>query len=538
MHKRNKRRHPLQFLCQTRERKLTLTNRQVCIHKDWWTEIIWNKDEECYYANGILKRLHDYDGTDSEEESQNSDTEEPTVDQQIRQMPIDPVLKTSPLTSTTKLPEGTMTTTTQEVMATMATFNTSTSTQLQSQKIASTMQQAFRQKKPGGGAGPPGGGGTGPPGGGGSGPPGGGPPAGGQPLAAQQPVPPAADVKAMGSLPQIFYGDRSKADDFIEEVKGYFRLNADVPGYNSPYKKVAFTLTLIKGEETAQWVRSMGNWLDTIDPVADNIEDLWLQFLEAYAYQFQDSQAAQRARNDLKSCKMMNNNYDEYVSKFEVLADKVGYTRGSAEMYNMFLEGLPTGILYDMLKPPTPLTYEALKDKVQALAQGKAIINGLLCQRNVGVQGGGTAYQRVNNNGQRRPQTQNNWRGTSGGQRGGGRPQYNSTNAPLSMNNTPVPMDLSRSHAPNNWRGRGSQRGWHQVNYQGRVAQGTGNTNNACFNCRQTGHYARNCPQKQGRSVQSNLIDFDHNEEVEDPPKDKVSDLRSQINTMTVDERD
>ena len=228
----------------------------MCIHKDWWTEIIWNKDEECYYTNGILKRLHDYDKTDSEEESQNSDTEEPTVDQQIRQTPIDPVLKTSPLITTTKLSEDTMTTTTQEVTATMATFDTTAPTQSQSQKIASAMQQAFRQKKPGGGgSGPPGGGGSGPPGGGGSGPPGGGPPAGGQPPPAQQqPVPPAADVKAMGSLPQIFYGDRSKADDFIEEVKGYFRLNADVPGYNSPYKKVAFTLTLVKGEETAQWV--------------------------------------------------------------------------------------------------------------------------------------------------------------------------------------------------------------------------------------------------------------------------------------------
>ena len=353
----------------------------MCIHKDWWTEIIWNKDEECYYANGILKRLHDYDETDSEEESQNSDTEEPTIDQQIQQTPIDPILKTSPLITTTKLPENTMTTTTQEVTATMATFDTSTSTQLQSQKIASAMQQAFRQKKPGGGgSGPPGGGGSGLPGGGGFGPPSGGPPVGGQPPPAQQPVPLAADVKAMGSLPQIFYGDRSKADDFIEEVKGYFHLNADIPGYNSPYKKVAFTLTLVKGEEMAQWVRNMGNWLDTLDPVADNIEDLWLQFLEAYAYQFQDSQAAQRARNDLKSCRMTNNNYDEYVSKFEALADKANYTRGSAEMYDMFLEGLPTGILYDVLKPPTPLTYETLKDKVRALAQGKAIIDGLLRQ--------------------------------------------------------------------------------------------------------------------------------------------------------------
>ena len=124
----------------------------------------------------------------------------------------------------------------------------------------------------------------------------------------------------------------------------------------------------------------MGNWLDTIDPIADNVDDLWLQFLEAYAYQFQDSQAAQRARNDLKSCRMTNNNYNEYVSKFEALADKANYTRGSAEMYDMFLEGLPTGILYDVLKPPTLLTYNTLKDKVRALAQGKAIIDGLLCQ--------------------------------------------------------------------------------------------------------------------------------------------------------------
>ena len=83
MHKRNKRKHLLQFLCQTKERKLTPSDRQVCIHKDWWTKIIWNKDEECYYTNGLLKKLHDYNETDSEEESQDSDTEEPTVDQQI-----------------------------------------------------------------------------------------------------------------------------------------------------------------------------------------------------------------------------------------------------------------------------------------------------------------------------------------------------------------------------------------------------------------------------------------------------------------------
>ena len=151
------------------------------------------------------------------------------------------MLKNSPLTSTMKLPGNTMTTTTEEATATMSMYETAPT---QSQRITSAMQQAFQQrKKPGpprGGSGPPGGGG--------------GPPGRGQPLVAQQPVPPAPDVKAMGSLPQIFYGDQSKANNFIEDVKGYFCLNTNVPGYNSPYKKVAFTLTLVKGEETAQWV--------------------------------------------------------------------------------------------------------------------------------------------------------------------------------------------------------------------------------------------------------------------------------------------
>ena len=202
----------------------------------------------------------------------------------------------------------------------------------------------------------------------------------------------------------------------------------------------------------------------------------------------------------------------------------------------MFLEGLPTNILYDTLKLPTPTTYKALKDRVRALAQGNAIINGLLWQWGGGTQGGGNAYQQVNNN-QWHPFPQNNWRGPLGGQRGGGWPQYNSTNAPPSMNNTPIPIDLSRSHALTNWQGQGNQGNWRQQGPQGWVAQGSGNANNVCFNCGQTRHYARNFPQRQGCNTQSNLIDFDY-EEQEGTPRDKVADFCTQINTMSPEERD
>jgi len=65
----------------------------------------------------------------------------------------------------------------------------------------------------------------------------------------------AGDTRTAGALPQIFDGSRDKADDFIEEVKDYLRLNESVPGFNSPWYKIAFTLTLIKGPEVVGWKR-------------------------------------------------------------------------------------------------------------------------------------------------------------------------------------------------------------------------------------------------------------------------------------------
>ena len=75
----------------------------------------------------------------------------------------------------------------------------------------------------------------------------------------------------MGGLLQVFTGDRSLAEDFIEEVKGFLHLNQDIARYNSPIKKVAFMLTLIKGPTIAGWAHNVGNWLDTLNSTVNNI---------------------------------------------------------------------------------------------------------------------------------------------------------------------------------------------------------------------------------------------------------------------------
>jgi hypothetical protein len=83
----------------------------------------------------------------------------------------------------------------------------------------------------------------------------------------------------MGQLPQIFSGDRSQADDFINELHGYLRLNRNVAGFNLPITKVSLALTLIKGPEVTRWAWDMGNWVKAFDSDTQNVPAIWDTFL-------------------------------------------------------------------------------------------------------------------------------------------------------------------------------------------------------------------------------------------------------------------
>ena len=234
--------------------------------------------------------------SDDSDNEPNDDSE----DNQIRNSPI----VTSP-PPYTLLPAPTMASTSTTTLTTTAQASTAPKPPPSSpSQIVTKFHQSFNLPgSPTGGGGGCGGGGSG--GGGG----GGGPPA---PLPPQQPqqqqnVAPAADVKAMGKLPDTFNGDRTKAEDFIEEVKGYLRLNQDVAGFNSPMKKVAFMLTHMKGPKVANWVKTMGETIEGLDPLVDNIPAVWTTFLDMFNAQYQDSTKEEKARAQLKNLKMRGN---------------------------------------------------------------------------------------------------------------------------------------------------------------------------------------------------------------------------------------
>jgi hypothetical protein len=354
----------------------------------------------------------------------------------------------------------------------------------------------------------------------------------------------------MGGLPQVFNGDRARADDFIEEVKGYLRLNQDVAGYNSPIKKVAFTLTLIKGPEVAGWTCDIGAWIDTMNPVADNLPEVWDTFLVEFATQFQDSSREERACIDLENCRMRYPLIDEYISKFEGLACIANYTQGSAELTHYFLKGLTKQVLEDVMRGDAPTTYAAIKQKAISSTRSQQLLTSLLNRRTPGggFQGGAFGqFQRQQQ--QRQPFFRPNNFNQRGGQTNfGPRPQYNSSNAPRSYNNIPVPIavDLDRTCAPT-WRGRGRGRGsargqatqTSQPRYIPPGAEQMNLTHIVCYQCGDTGHYARNCPTRTStRATATNLIDFnplDYDQPIEE---DRVARLKAELGRMSNDEKE
>ena len=128
----------------------------------------------------------------------------------------------------------------------------------------------------------------------------------------QAPAIQAQDVKMMGALPNIFTGDRTKADQFIDALKDYIHLNCGVSGMNSHIRHVSLALTLIQGDQVAGWKGSIGNWVDTLQD-ADDIPAVWAQFLHEFATQYQDSQKEQRAKAALEQLKLKGLFIDQYI---------------------------------------------------------------------------------------------------------------------------------------------------------------------------------------------------------------------------------
>ena len=268
-HSKNKKGYAFLAFCNNDKGILNGAATPVCLYTQQWHRLdhvegrphlgrqICEVHQYIVQLEDTLEQQEEEEPKSTKEESSEDETQQ-QVNQQIRLTPITPTLQ-FPTMSTT-ITQATYTRVNDDLGNTDDHPGKPTTS---SKCISGSLHQFLRCTGPPGGGGPPGDdpdewehsgrqwAGGGPPG---SCPPGGGPPGGAGPRADLIPIAVAGDVKTMGSLPQILTGNRTRADDFIEEVRGYLCLNQVVAGFNSPMKKVSLTLTLVKGPEVAGWV--------------------------------------------------------------------------------------------------------------------------------------------------------------------------------------------------------------------------------------------------------------------------------------------
>ena len=233
----------------------------------------------------------------------------------------------------------------------------------------------------------------------------------------------------------------------------------------------------------------MGRWLDTLDPVTEDVLDTWNQFITQFEASFDDTQKVQKARNQLDRLVMKWPEVDQYTMDFEKLMREANYRIGSPESIQMYLKGLPDDIAADVLGPPLVHSYVTIKERAAQSISTRRTLRALQDLKRGATSHSGEWQRfgrdrRTQNNQANRPPNQANR---------GNRPQnqFNSSNAPRAYNNVQVPMDLSRTQGN---RGQGPRR------FQNYAASTAPPTKGNCYNCNQPGHFACNCPQKRQKA--------------------------------------
>ena len=114
----------------------------------------------------------------------------------------------------------------------------------------------------------------------------------------------------------------------------------------------------------------MGAWIDSLDPINNDIQEVWTTFIQEFNDHFTDSQSQQRARLDLDKCKMCFPEVDQYISDFEDLVRQAGYIVDNEETIGFFLNGLSLSILDEVIKFPISQNYNEYKTRAVNITKG------------------------------------------------------------------------------------------------------------------------------------------------------------------------
>lgn len=140
------------------------------------------------------------------------------------------------------------------------------------------------------------------------------------PLGRRAPSPtPAPDVPRFSGRgpkapkPKSFTGDKSKADDFLEELDLLFRIEAN--NYPTERSKILQAVAYLEEEARAWWVSNKERALDDENPLWETYAD----FLGAFKARYSSPYEHQVASRELSHLRQGSQTMDEYITKCRLL---------------------------------------------------------------------------------------------------------------------------------------------------------------------------------------------------------------------------
>ncbi len=200
-------------------------------------------------------------------------------------------------------------------------------------------------------------------------------------------------------------------------------------------------LSYIRGSLVDDWVQEQAQWL--VDQVTGGVlqtkENLWQTINIRFRQVYTDTAESAKAQHELKSLHMVKDNLDDFISRFQNLANKAGYDLDQRVTLDLFQNGLPNNLVWNCVKFDHPYNWATW---ISNRLKGNKVMGG----------------------------TREQW-----------------SNA-LTRRQDPNAMDLSRTRA------RATMTEDEKTK---RIKEGK------CFRCDQKGHISQFCPQKNNRITEA-----------------------------------
>src|SRR6266702_301730 len=111
-------------------------------------------------------------------------------------------------------------------------------------------------------------------------------------------------------------------------------------------------LSYIRGPLVDDWVQEQAQWL--VDQITTGVlqteENLWRTIDTRFRQAYTDTTKSAKAQHKLKRLHMIKDNLDDFISKFQNLANKAGYDLDQCVTLDLFQNGLSNNLVWNCVK--------------------------------------------------------------------------------------------------------------------------------------------------------------------------------------------